>query len=73
LKKRLPQGVTLEEAVENIDIGGPAMLRSAAKNYRDVTVLVDPADYGPVLREMEEPEAPRLLRRGSGLPRKSFS
>jgi phosphoribosylaminoimidazolecarboxamide formyltransferase / IMP cyclohydrolase len=48
------EGVTLDDAIENIDIGGPAMLRSAAKNYRDVTVIVDPADYGVVLREMEE-------------------
>jgi phosphoribosylaminoimidazolecarboxamide formyltransferase / IMP cyclohydrolase len=47
-------GVTLEEAIENIDIGGPAMLRSAAKNYRDVTVVVDPADYALVLKEMKE-------------------
>lgn len=37
--------VTLEEAVENIDIGGPSMLRSAAKNHRDVIVIVDPKDY----------------------------
>ncbi|HBT83812.1 MAG: bifunctional phosphoribosylaminoimidazolecarboxamide formyltransferase/IMP cyclohydrolase [Desulfuromonadales bacterium GWD2_61_12] len=44
---------TLEEAIENIDIGGPTMLRSAAKNNRDVTVLVDPADYAPVLAEMQ--------------------
>jgi len=43
---------TLEEAIENIDIGGPTMLRSAAKNHRDVTVLVDPADYAVVLDEM---------------------
>ena len=43
---------TLEEAIENIDIGGPAMLRSAAKNFRDVVVLTDPSDYGTVLREM---------------------
>lgn len=43
---------TLEEAIENIDIGGPTMLRSAAKNYRDVTVIVDPADYAAVLDEM---------------------
>jgi len=43
---------TLEEAIENIDIGGPTMLRSAAKNHRDVTVLVDPADYAVVLEEM---------------------
>ncbi len=43
---------TLEEAIENIDIGGPTMLRSAAKNNRDVTVLVDSADYAVVLDEM---------------------
>ncbi len=45
---------TLEDAIENIDIGGPAMIRSAAKNFADVTVLVDPGDYDWVLREMEE-------------------
>lgn len=44
--------VTLAEAIENIDIGGPSMLRSAAKNYRDVTVLVDPNDYNRVLEEL---------------------
>lgn len=46
-------GVTLEEAIENIDIGGPSMLRSAAKNHRDVTVVVDPADYGQLIEEMK--------------------
>ncbi|MBE0598618.1 MAG: bifunctional phosphoribosylaminoimidazolecarboxamide formyltransferase/IMP cyclohydrolase [Desulfuromonadales bacterium] len=46
-------GCSLEEAIENIDIGGPTMLRSAAKNNRSVTVLVDPADYAPVLAEMQ--------------------
>ena len=45
-------GCSLEEAIENIDIGGPAMLRSAAKNFEGVTVLIDPADYRPVLDEM---------------------
>ena len=45
-------GCTLAEAVENIDIGGPAMVRSAAKNYEHVAVVTDPADYGPVLGEM---------------------
>ncbi len=40
---------TLEQAIENIDIGGPAMLRSAAKNHRDVLVVVDPADYPAVI------------------------
>jgi len=43
---------SLEDAIENIDIGGPTMLRSAAKNHRDVTVVVDPADYALVLDEM---------------------
>ncbi len=47
------KGVTLEDAIENIDIGGPSMLRSAAKNFKDVTVVVDPDDYGDVLKEME--------------------
>ena len=45
-------GVSLEECIENIDIGGPGMLRAAAKNHHDVTVLVDPADYEPVLQEL---------------------
>ena len=45
-------GCTLEEAVENIDIGGPALLRAAAKNFLDVTVLTDPADYDRVVREL---------------------
>jgi len=44
--------VTMEEAVENIDIGGPSMLRSAAKNFRDVTVVCDPDDYAAVLDEI---------------------
>jgi len=43
---------TLDEAIENIDIGGPAMLRAAAKNWTDVTVLIDPADYAQVLAEL---------------------
>ena len=46
--------VTMEDAIENIDIGGPSMLRSAAKNYRDVTVVCDPADYKAVLAEIAE-------------------
>ena len=45
---------TLPEAIEQIDIGGPAMLRSAAKNFRSVTVVTDPEDYEPVLAEMAQ-------------------
>ena len=46
-------GVTIDDAVENIDIGGPAMVRSSAKNHRYVSIVVDPADYAPVLAEIK--------------------
>ena len=46
------EGVTLAEAVENIDIGGPTMVRSAAKNYQDVIVVVDPSNYSLVIEEL---------------------
>jgi len=45
--------VTLDDAIENIDIGGPAMIRSAAKNFESVAVIVDPSRYEEVLQEME--------------------
>ncbi|NLS44750.1 MAG: bifunctional phosphoribosylaminoimidazolecarboxamide formyltransferase/IMP cyclohydrolase [Firmicutes bacterium] len=45
-------GVTLEEAVENIDIGGPAMIRAAAKNFERVTIVTDPGSYNKVIREL---------------------
>lgn len=48
------EGVTMEDAIENIDIGGPSMLRSAAKNYRDVTVVCDPQDYARIIAEIEQ-------------------
>ncbi|SES87976.1 IMP cyclohydrolase [Natronincola peptidivorans] len=50
----LKEGVTMEDAIENIDIGGPTMLRSAAKNHKFVTVVTDPADYDKVLTEIKE-------------------
>ena len=50
----LKDGVTREECIENIDIGGPTMLRSAAKNYQDVAVITNPEDYDVVLKELEE-------------------
>ena len=56
------EGVTLEEAIENIDIGGPAMLRGAAKNYQSVTVITDVADYAAVLEEMKENEGATTLK-----------
>jgi len=48
------EGVTLEEAIENIDIGGPTMVRAAAKNHQYVTVVVNPARYGEVLAELRQ-------------------
>ncbi len=47
-------GAALEELIEQVDIGGPSMIRSAAKNFRDVAVLVSPDDYPPVLAELEQ-------------------
>ncbi len=47
------EGVTMAEAIEKIDIGGPSMLRSAAKNYNDVTVVCDPSDYKQILSEIQ--------------------
>ena len=55
--------VTFEEAIEQIDIGGPSMLRSAAKNHRDVTVVCDPADYDRVLASMDSSDSGASLRR----------
>ncbi len=46
------EGVSFEDAIENIDIGGPAMLRAAAKNHESVTIVTDPADYETVIEEM---------------------
>ena len=48
------EGVSHEEIIENIDIGGPSMLRSASKNYQSIPVLCDPADYDVVLKEIQE-------------------
>lgn len=57
------QGVTQDEVIENIDIGGPSMLRSAAKNFAAVTVVVDPADYARVLAGLEANDDDLDLRR----------
>ena len=52
-------GVTLVEAMENVDIGGPTLIRAAAKNHRDVWVVVDPGDYGAVLEALANETEPR--------------
>jgi len=67
------EGVSLEEAVENIDIGGPSMLRSSAKNFRDVTVVVDPEDYEIVLKEMAETGGETTLETRFRLAKKVFN
>jgi len=48
----LKENVDLSEAIENIDIGGPTMIRAAAKNYQDVVVIVDPSDYAAVWKSL---------------------
>jgi phosphoribosylaminoimidazolecarboxamide formyltransferase / IMP cyclohydrolase len=64
--------VTLTEAIENIDIGGPSMMRSAAKNYESVTVVVDPADYDTVLDNMRENSGETTLKLRERLAIKAF-
>ncbi|MCF8084901.1 MAG: IMP cyclohydrolase [Deltaproteobacteria bacterium] len=66
------EGVTLEEAIENIDIGGPSMLRSSAKNFKYVTVIVDPEDYAPVLKEMRQSNGKTTLKTRFRLAKKVF-
>ncbi len=67
------EGVTLAEAIEKIDIGGPSMLRSAAKNYSSVTVVSDPADYGTILEEMESHQGNTTLKTRERLAVKVFT
>jgi phosphoribosylaminoimidazolecarboxamide formyltransferase/IMP cyclohydrolase len=66
------EGVTLDEAIENIDIGGPSMLRSSAKNFKHVTVIVDPADYDIVLKELQASGGETTLETRFRLAKKVF-
>ncbi len=62
-EKTIAKGAEYDLAIENIDIGGPAMIRSAAKNHRDVTVVVDPGDYKLIIEHLEATgEVPFILR-----------
>jgi len=71
-RETVARGASFEDVIENIDIGGPAMVRSAAKNHERVTVVVDPADYDRVLGEIEaHGEIPQSLR--FELCRKAFA
>jgi phosphoribosylaminoimidazolecarboxamide formyltransferase/IMP cyclohydrolase len=62
----------LEDLIENIDIGGPAMIRSAAKNYQDVAVVVSPADYGAIVEEMRKNGGGLTLETKWRLAKKAF-
>jgi phosphoribosylaminoimidazolecarboxamide formyltransferase / IMP cyclohydrolase len=64
---------SLEDAIENIDIGGPAMVRSAAKNWQHVGVVVDPADYGALLSELTARHGALTAKTRFALARKAFS
>ncbi|MGH9425287.1 MAG: bifunctional phosphoribosylaminoimidazolecarboxamide formyltransferase/IMP cyclohydrolase, partial [Terriglobia bacterium] len=66
-------GIEFDEVIENIDIGGPSMIRSAAKNFRDVGVVVDPADYRLVLDELNQHPSGLSLESRFRLARKAFS
>ncbi|UCV07523.1 bifunctional phosphoribosylaminoimidazolecarboxamide formyltransferase/IMP cyclohydrolase [Dechloromonas denitrificans] len=66
-------GVTLEDAIENIDIGGPAMVRSSAKNYAGVAIVTDPEDYAPLLAEMQANGGALQLATRFGLAKKAFT
>ena len=66
-------GVTLEEAIEQIDIGGPSMIRSASKNYESVTVVVDPNDYDTVLETMRDHDGETTLKLRERLAIKAFN
>ncbi|MBI5789265.1 MAG: bifunctional phosphoribosylaminoimidazolecarboxamide formyltransferase/IMP cyclohydrolase [Candidatus Schekmanbacteria bacterium] len=65
-------GSDFEKIIENIDIGGPTMLRSAAKNFQDVAVIVDPADYSAVLTELQENNGSLSPERKFALAQKVF-
>ena len=67
------ENCSFEDAVENIDIGGPAMLRAAAKNHQDVTVLISPEDYAPVLAEMKANKNTVSYKTNLSLAKKVFA
>jgi len=67
------EGVSLDDAIENIDIGGPTLVRAAAKNYADVAVVVDPADYPALIRELDENSGAISAATRWRLARKAFA
>lgn len=72
-EQTLAGGGSYDELVENIDIGGPAMTRAAAKNHNDVTTIVDPADYASVIEEMRAHSGSTLQATRTRLAAKAFA
>jgi phosphoribosylaminoimidazolecarboxamide formyltransferase/IMP cyclohydrolase len=66
------EGCTLEEAIENIDIGGPTLIRAAAKNFRHVVVVTDPSDYPAILKEMDSQGGKISERTSFEMAKKAF-
>jgi phosphoribosylaminoimidazolecarboxamide formyltransferase/IMP cyclohydrolase len=66
------EGCTLEEAIENIDIGGPTLIRAAAKNFRHVVVVTDPSDYPAILKEMDSQGGKVSERTSFEMAKKAF-
>ena len=72
-EETLRRGGAFEEMVENIDIGGPAMIRGAAKNHGDVAVIVDPADYRALIEELERHDGATTLKFRRALAQKAYA
>ncbi len=72
-EETLARDASREEIIENIDVGGPAMIRAAAKNHDSVTVIVDPRDYDKVLNELRENQSSTHLKTRQQLAAKAFS
>jgi len=71
-EKTIEGGCTIEDAIENIDIGGPTMIRSAAKNYRDVACVVDPSDYPTIIEKLKDNNSSLCMETRFALARKVF-
>ncbi len=71
-EKTIEGGCSIEDAIENIDIGGPTMIRSAAKNYRDVTCVVDPTDYSTIIEKLKDNDSSLCMETRFALARKVF-
>ena len=72
-EETVAKGASFDDCIENIDIGGPAMIRAAAKNHNDVTVVVDAEDYGPLLDELKAQKGATTLALRKRLAAKAYA